>query len=96
MSGLRNADRDGRTEHPELAVVGVNVDESVRRMNAVCSELGPAWPQFNDGMGWANRFARQWGVRRVPTVFAIDRAGRLVGFGGAEAWRELAGSVLEN
>ncbi len=85
-----------RVEHPELRVVGVNLDESDQIMTAACRELGLAWPQFNDGMGWANRFARRWGVRTVPFLFAVDREGRLAGFGGGEAWRELAGSVLEN
>ena len=85
-----------RVEHPELLVVGVNLDESEQKMTAACRELGLAWPQFNDGMGWANRFVRHWGVRRIPSVFVVDRGGRLAGFGGAEAWRELAVSVLEN
>ncbi|MBU0618385.1 MAG: TlpA family protein disulfide reductase [Planctomycetes bacterium] len=85
-----------RAEHPELLVVGVNLDESEREMTAACRELGLAWPQFNDGMGWANRFVRHWGVRRIPSVFVVDRGGRLVGIRGADAWRELTGSVLEN
>jgi thiol-disulfide isomerase/thioredoxin len=85
-----------RAAHPRLAVVGVNLDESVRQMDAACRELGVDWPQFNDALGWANRFARRWGVRRIPLVFAVDSAGRLVGFGGAGTWRDLAEAVLEN
>lgn len=84
-----------RSSHPELLVLGVNLDESPERMSAVCAELGLAWPQLNDGLGWANRFVRQWGVREVPTVFVIDRAGRLAGCVG-EGWRELLARVVEN
>lgn len=85
-----------RREHGELRVVGVNLDESEEQMNVACSKLGLAWPQFNDGMGRANRFALKWGVRAVPWVFVLDRQGRLVGSSGAGGWRRLAGSVLEN
>jgi thiol-disulfide isomerase/thioredoxin len=85
-----------RAEHAELRVIGVNLDGSEKEMTAACHDLNLAWPQFNDGMGWANRFARRWGVRRLPFVFVVDRGGRLAGFGAAEGWRELAESVLEN
>jgi hypothetical protein len=85
-----------RRERPELHVVGINLDESEERMNAVCAELGLAWPQFNDGMGWANRFALGWGIRTLPQVFVVDRQGRLAGSSGAAGWRELAAAVLEN
>jgi hypothetical protein len=84
-----------RQAHPALRVVGVNLDESAQRMHAACEELGVAWPQFNDGRGWANRVALRWGVRDVPWVFAVDRRGVLVGCRG-EGWRALAAAALEN
>lgn len=87
---------DYREHHRELRVVGVNLDGSRQQMRAACQELGLAWPQFNDGLGWANRFAREWGVREVPYVFAVDRAGCLAGSSGAAGWRDLAARVLEN
>jgi hypothetical protein len=85
-----------RSQQPDLQVVGVNLDDGERKMTAACDELGLTWPQYNDGMGWANRFARQWGVREVPCAFVVDRRGRLVGSSGAAGWRELALSALEN
>ena len=85
-----------RREQPGLQVVGVNLDGSEKQMDAACRELGLTWAQFNDGLGWANRFARRWGVRKVPTVFVVDRQGRLLGWGGDEGWRELAAAALQN
>lgn len=85
-----------RAAHRELHVVGVNLDASPERMRAACAELGLDWPQFNDRRGWANSFVLQWGVRRIPWVFVIDRAGRLVGSGGTDEWRELAERTLAN
>ncbi len=69
---------------------------SARNSCMACRELGLTWRQYNDGMGWANRFVRQWGVRAVPCVFVVDRRGRLAGSSGAAGWRKLALSMREN
>ena len=79
-----------RREHPQVRVVGVNLDMSRAEMTAACEKLGIDWPQFNDGLGPANHFARKWGVRRVPRVFVVDREGRLVGSSEDESWERLA------
>ncbi len=79
-----------RLDHPELRVIGVNLDASAEIGRAAAGELGLPWPQFNDGLGFANAFARAWGVRHVPLVFAVDRDGTLVGTAGAADWRPLA------
>lgn len=84
-----------RREHPELAVVGVNLDATRAAMLAATTELGLDWPQFNDELGRANSFARHWGVRRIPRVFAIDRSGRLVGSASQNEWRRLAFVALK-
>ena len=84
-----------RREHPEFAVVGVNLDATRAAMSAATAELGLDWPQFNDELGRANSFARHWGVRRIPRVFAIDRSGRLVGSASQNEWRRLALAALE-
>jgi hypothetical protein len=83
-----------RQEHPELSVVGVNVDVDVGAMRATCDRLGLAWPEFNDGLGPANRFAREWGVRQTPRVFAVDGQGRLSGSAGEDGWEPLAQRVI--
>lgn len=84
-----------RREHPELAVVGVNLDATRAAMSAATAELGLDWPQFNDELGRANSFARRWGVRRIPRVFAIDRSGRLVGSASQSEWKRLAFVALK-
>jgi hypothetical protein len=83
-----------RRANPETQVVGVNLDVSKTIMAAACAELGIEWPQFNDGLGRANVFARRWGVERVPHVFVIDRRGRLCGSAHDDTWQELAARAL--
>ena len=83
-----------RRAHPSVHVVGVSLDESPEKMAFAARELGIAWPQYNDGLGWGNEFVRMWGVRRLPCVFVIDRAGRLQGAGSNDRWRSWAEASL--
>lgn len=83
-----------RREHPDLRVVGVNLDASPEIGFSAARELALPWEQFNDGLGFANVFARTWGVRHVPLVFAVDRGGKLIGTAGAARWRPLAEQLL--
>ena len=83
-----------RGAHDRLDVVGVNLDVSREAMTVACAELGVTWPQFNDGLGPANRFAREWGVRRVPCVFVVDAHGRLAGCAHDDSWEQLALTAL--
>ena len=85
-----------RESHGEdVQVVGVNLDERRERMTAACAELAIGWQQYNDGLGRANSFAREWGVHAVPHVFVVDRRGLLVGSTGGEDWRQMAQQALQ-
>ncbi len=79
-----------RRENPPWVAIGVCVDADAARAARLCAERGIDWPQWNDGLGWGHAFVREWGVRDVPYLFIIDRAGRLVSAGppdsGWETW----------
>lgn len=79
-----------RVARPELRVAGVNLDDGAERMAAVCRELGLSWPQYHDGLGWSTEPVRNWGVRRIPLIFAVDRAGRLAAVCDEEDWHRIA------
>lgn len=36
------------------------------------------WPQHYDNLGWKNEFAQKFGIKSIPAVFLIDRAGRVI------------------
>ncbi len=89
--------------HAEVAVFGVCLDYDREALERFVRQLGVDWPQFFDGRGPANEFALTWGVTRTPTVFVVDRGGRLLGAAGAstappalDAWKTLAEKALEN
>lgn len=85
-----------RKQNPELEVIGISLDETPQRTRALCRQLEIPWPQVNDGQGWGGEFVRQWGLRQVPQVLVLDRAGRLVSVGGATQWQEPARSALQS
>ncbi|MBU0638597.1 MAG: TlpA family protein disulfide reductase [Planctomycetes bacterium] len=85
-----------RADYPSFRVAGVNLDSTAAEMEAACRDLGVSWPQFHDGLGWANEFARRWGVRQLPRVFAIDRTGRLTGSAGGGEWRQLVQRLVND
>ncbi|AMV39296.1 TlpA family protein disulfide reductase [Planctomyces sp. SH-PL62] len=35
------------------------------------------WPQYYQGDGWQSAFSSYWGVRAIPSVFLVDKEGRL-------------------
>ena len=82
-----------RRAHPDVRVVGVNLDETGDQMAAACQDLGISWPQWYDGLGWGAEFARTWGVRRIPWVFVVDREGRLLGSGSDDSWEAWVGGT---
>jgi len=80
--------------HPEIALLGVNLDTRVEAMRTACRELGITWPQVHERHGLAGDFAAQWGANRLPLVLVIDRSGRLVGAAADDDWRSLLLTAL--
>lgn len=75
-----------RAGHPHLAVIGVSLDETAEATRTAARELELDWLQCNDGRGWGGEFVRQWGIDRLPLVFVIDAAGRLVTSDAGDGW----------
>jgi len=75
-----------------LVVLAVSIQESRAKVDAWVSKAGLPFPVFLDEDG---RMMRAWKVRSTPTVFIIDRRGRLVGSAvGTKAWTSPAGRAL--
>ena len=35
------------------------------------------WPQYFDGLVWENKIARRFGIEGIPTMWLVDKQGRL-------------------
>jgi peroxiredoxin len=62
-------------ESKPFAIVGVNSDDSLEKLQKVMKEKNLPWTSFFDGGGTGGPIATQWGVRGWPTVYVIDQQG---------------------
>lgn len=58
-------------------IVGISLDDSKADLERVIREKDIPWPQHFDGKGWENRFAMEYGVFGLPTMWLVDRRGNL-------------------
>lgn len=65
------------SEVPALKVVTVSLDKDAADLNAAMRSLGITWPVAFDGKGWQNTIARKFGINALPTLWLIDKQGRL-------------------
>lgn len=64
-------------EIPSLRVVTVSLDRNQADLDAAMRSLNITWPTVFDGKGWQNSIAREFGVNTIPTLWLIDKKGRL-------------------
>ena len=59
-------------------VIGVSFDEDVEGMKDFTRKEGIAWKQVADGKGWnESPYAGEFGVTSLPTMWLLDKQGRL-------------------
>jgi TolA-binding protein len=72
---LKKLKADAATSGLEL--LGISVDRDRRDALRYRDEVGAAWPLAFDGKGYDGAAALAWDVRRLPTLWLIDRKGKL-------------------
>jgi thiol-disulfide isomerase/thioredoxin len=64
--------------HPRgFEVVAISLDDKEAPLRQFISEKALPWPQYFDGKGWENKFAVQYGVFGIPTLWLVDKRGNL-------------------
>lgn len=75
-----------------LVVLAVSIQESPAKVTAWVDKVGLAFPVFLDENGTV---ARAWRVTSTPTVYLLDRRGRVVGRAvGTKPWASPAGRAM--
>lgn len=64
--------------------VGVSLDTKPDRLIALAQEKKITWPIACDGRGWESPLVRPLGINAVPTVWLLDKEGRLRSLNGLE------------
>jgi len=75
MPGLRQLVLD----YPaKLHVVGIALDHDTIEFPKTLLEFGVIWPCYTMVKGWGDPAAKAFNVKATPSLFVIDRAGRIV------------------
>jgi hypothetical protein len=77
-----------------IQLIGVSLDTKREAVAALLNEKGIAWPVAYDGESWESPRLRALGINALPTVWLLDREGRLRSLdaleGTAEQIRQLS------
>lgn len=58
-------------------IVGISLDQDKSALEKFTKENKMTWPQFFDGQGWDNEIAKRFKIQSVPTMWLLDREGKL-------------------
>lgn len=75
-------------------VVGINMDKHQRAMDQTIARFEIPWPQYFDGKGWGNRFALEYNVTSIPSVWLVDKKGVLRTMNAREDLEKQIGELL--
>jgi len=59
-------------------IIGISLDKTKSALTKFTEENKMPWPQFFDGQGWGNEFAKRFNIQAVPTMWLLDREGKLI------------------
>ncbi|MFZ4483299.1 MAG: TlpA family protein disulfide reductase [Chthoniobacterales bacterium] len=61
-----------------FTIVGISLDKDKAALEKFTKENKMDWPQFFDGKGWDNEVAKRFKIQSVPTMWLLDREGKLI------------------
>jgi len=76
-------------------VIGISLDWHKNDLLRVIKEKEISWPQHFDGKGFESRFAVQYGVFSMPTMWLVDRRGNLRFTDASGALEQLLVTLLD-
>lgn len=77
-----------------VAAVGVNLDPQREAMEAAMKAAGLTWPVAFDGKSWAGELVRSFGINALPTVWLLDKQGKLRSLNALEGTAEQVRQLL--
>jgi peroxiredoxin len=77
----------------QAVILGISVDISLDRVDRTVKAKRMTWPQLADGKGFDGTIANAYRVQGTPTLFVLDRAGRI--FAKPASAKQLEASLQE-
>ena len=61
-----------------LEIIGISLDSASATLVNYCKENGITWPQYcEEGKTWNTELSKEWGITAIPTVFILDKSGKI-------------------
>jgi len=60
-----------------FTIVGISLDQDKTALEKFTKKNKMDWPQFFDGQGWDNELAKRFKIQSIPTMWLLDREGKL-------------------
>jgi thiol-disulfide isomerase/thioredoxin len=60
-----------------LEIIGINMDKERSAMDSAIEKFEIPWRHYFDGRGWGNRYAMEYNVSGIPSMWLVDKRGIL-------------------
>jgi thiol-disulfide isomerase/thioredoxin len=64
-----------RLKEKGFEIIGISLDQDEGELKRVIKAKKMTWPQYFDGQGWANTFAKRFGIDGIPTMWLVNKQG---------------------
>jgi thiol-disulfide isomerase/thioredoxin len=86
--------------HGQVEFIGVSLDKpkedgGLDDLKEFVARNEIPWPQYYQGKGWESSFSRSWGIDAIPSVFVVDREGKLASINAAGRLDEILPDLLK-
>jgi thiol-disulfide isomerase/thioredoxin len=71
-------------------IIGISLDEDSADLTRVLKTKKITWPQYFDGKGWENPYAKKYGIEGIPAMWLVNKAGMVT---DTDATEELAEKI---
>jgi thiol-disulfide isomerase/thioredoxin len=81
--------------HPQgFEIVGISFDQDKAALDKTLKEKEMTWPQYFDGQGWQNKYASEFGINSIPTMWLVDKKGILRDVDGRDGLADKVAKLL--
>ncbi len=81
--------------HPQgFEIVGISFDQDKDALDKTLKEKEMTWPQYFDGKGWQNKYAGEFGINSIPTMWLVDKRGILRDVDGRDGLADKVAKLL--
>jgi thiol-disulfide isomerase/thioredoxin len=68
----------GKLKEKGFEIIGISLDEDEAELKRVLKAKQITWPQYFDGKGWENPYAKKYGVDGIPAMWLVNKKGMVV------------------